>query len=162
MTPGRRHGGFVIVASFFIGLVLTVIPVPGGGDFLRPEWTALILIYWCLALPQRVGVGVGWLVGCLQDVLTGTLLGAHALAFALVAFVALKLHQRVRIFPLWQQALTVLMLMLLVRVILLWINGIIGRPGADWDYWLPALIGTLVWPLVFMSLRGLRRYFQVG
>lgn len=161
MTPGRSQGGLVIVGSLFFGLVLTIVPLPDATEMLRPEWTALIIIYWCLALPQRVGVGVAWVAGCLQDVLTGTLLGTHALAFAVVAFLTLKLHQRVRVFPLGQQALTVLVMMLLVRAILLWINGLIGRPAGGWEHWLPALTGTLIWPLVFVSLRGLRRHFQV-
>lgn len=161
MNAPARHGGWVIIASVVLALVLTVLPLPDPADELRPEWTALVLIYWCLALPQRVGVGVSWLVGLLQDVLQATLLGAHGLAFALVAFLTMKLHQRIRVFPLWQQALTVLMLLLTVRVLLLWIRGLTGNPGADWSYWLPALIGTLAWPLVFVLLRELRRQFQV-
>ncbi len=161
MTPGRSQGGFIIVVSLFFGLVLTILPLPDSTEMLRPEWTALIIVYWCLALPRRMGVGIAWIAGCLQDVLTGTLLGAHALAFAVVAFLTLKLHQRVRVLPLWQQALTVLVMLLLTRVILLWINGLISRPTGGWDYWLPAFTGTLIWPLVFVSLRGLRRHFQV-
>lgn len=161
MTVGRRQGGVVIVASIFVGLVLTVIPLPGWGDTLRPEWSALIIAYWCLALPQRVGVGVGWIVGCLQDVLKGSLLGAHGLAFGLLAFLTIHLYQRVRIFPVWQQALTILVMLLMIRLILLWTSNLAGRPGVDWTYWMPALTGTLVWPLVFVTLRGLRRHFRV-
>ncbi|PWG65237.1 rod shape-determining protein MreD [Sediminicurvatus halobius] len=161
MNATVRQGGWVIVASLFLALVLTVVPLPTAAEQLRPEWTALVLIYWSLALPQRVGVGVSWLVGILQDVLQGTLLGAHALAFALVAFLTMKLYQRIRVFPLWQQALTVLMLLLTVQLVLLWIRGLTGQPGADWAYWLPAVAGTVAWPVVFVLLRELRRFFQV-
>lgn len=161
MNAPARHGGWVILASVFVALVLTVMPLPEEIGELRPEWTVLVLIYWSLALPQRVGVGVSWLVGILQDVLQATLLGAHALAFALVAYLTMKLYQRIRVFPLWQQALTVLMLLLTVQVLLLWVRGLTGHPGADWDYWLPAVIGTLAWPVVFVILRELRRHFQV-
>lgn len=161
MNAPAHHGGWVIVASVFVALVLTVLPLPDEIGELRPEWTVLVLIYWSLALPQRVGVGVSWLVGILQDVLQATLLGAHALAFALVAYLTMKLYQRIRVFPLWQQALTVLVLLLTVQVLLLWVRGLTGNPGADWDYWLPALVGTLAWPVVFVILRELRRRFQV-
>lgn len=161
MTDVRHRGGWVILVSLFFGLVLTVVPLPKAAELLRPEWTAMILVYWCLALPQRVGVGWAWLVGCLQDVLQGTVLGAHALAFALAAYLTMRLHRRLRIFPLWQQALTILVLLVLVRLVLLWISGLVGRPSPDWEYWLPALTGTLVWPLVFNVLRGARRHYQV-
>lgn len=162
MTVFQRSGGQIIVLSLLMGLVMTVLPLPVWAQLLRPEWAALILIYWCMALPQRVGVTVAWTVGLLQDVLQGFLLGAHALAFCIVAFLTLKLHQRIRVFPLWQQAMSILLLLLIIRLILLWIRGLSGRPVvADWQYWLPALTGTIVWPLVFVCLREIRRRFRV-
>ncbi|HET8702224.1 MAG TPA: rod shape-determining protein MreD, partial [Nitrococcus sp.] len=134
--------GRVILLSLLMGLIMTILPLPTWARPLRPEWTALILIYWCMALPQRVGVTVAWIVGLLQDVLQGFLLGAHGLAFGVVAFLTLKLHQRIRVLPLWQQAMSILLLLLTIRLILLWIWGLSGRPGVDWKYWLPALTGT--------------------
>ncbi|WP_232210492.1 rod shape-determining protein MreD [Nitrococcus mobilis] len=147
--------------SLLAGLVLTVLPLPMWAKPLRPEWTALILIYWCMALPQRVGVTVAWTVGLLQDVLQGFLLGAHALAFSVAAFLTLKLHRQIRVFPLWQQALSTLLLLLVIRLILLWTRGLIGHPGVDWQYWLPALTGAALWPPLFLGLRAVRRRFQV-
>lgn len=161
MTVLQDYAGWIILLSLLIGLVLTILHLPPWANPLRPEWTALILIYWCMALPQRVGVTVAWLVGLLQDVLQGTLLGAHALAFGIVAYLTLKLHQRIRVFPLWQQALSIFLLLLIIRLILLWIRGLSGRPGADLEYWLPALIGTVLWPLVFLCLREIRRRYRV-
>lgn len=161
MTVLQHSAGRIILLSLLMGLVMTILPLPVWADPLRPEWTALILIYWSMALPQRVGVTVAWTVGLLQDVLQGFLLGAHALAFGIVAFLTLKLHQRIRVFPLWQQAMSILLLLLIIRLILLWIRGLSGRPGADWEYWLPALTGTALWPLVFLCLREIRRRFRV-
>jgi len=161
MTVVRHQGGWVIVLSIVAGFLLMVLPLPTWMQQGRPDWTALILIYWVLALPQRVGVGVAWLAGAFQDALLGTLLGAHALAFAVVAYLTLKLHQRIRVFPLWQQAFSVLVLLLLIRLVLFWINGLIGRPEADWGFWTPAVVGTLVWPVVFVLLREIRRRYRV-
>lgn len=161
MTIVRHHGGWVIVLSFVVAFVLTVLPVPAWMEQVRPNWTALIVIYWTLALPQRVGVGVAWLAGLFQDVLIGTLLGTHALAFLLVAYLTLKLHQRIRVFPLWQQALSVLVLLLSVRLVLFWVNGFIGRPAPDWVFWAPAFVGTLIWPVIFVILREMRRRYHV-
>ena len=75
MTLARHHGGSVIVFTFIVALVLTIVPLPDGLAQVRPDWVGLVLIYWCLALPDRVSVGYGFMLGLLTDVLTGTLLG---------------------------------------------------------------------------------------
>ncbi|HHC71469.1 MAG TPA: rod shape-determining protein MreD [Thiotrichales bacterium] len=161
MTLARPHGGWVIVASFVVALLLSTLPLPDWILPWRPEWSALVLIYWTMALPHRVGVGVGWIVGLLLDVLQGTLLGQHALGLATLAFVTYNLHQRVRVFPLWQQALTVMLFLALYQLLLLWFDGITGRPPRGWEYWIPSLTGMALWPWIFVVLRDLRRRFKV-
>ncbi len=161
MSSSVRSGGWTITASFVIAMLLTIVPLPDWLAAARPQWVALVLIYWCMALPDRVGVGIGFTVGLLQDALLGSLLGQHALAFAVLAFLTIKLHQRIRVFPLWQQALSVLVLLLLTQLMLFWINGLIGRSPADWTYWLTALAGTVLWPWVFLLMREIRRSFNV-
>lgn len=161
MTLVRHRGGGIIVLSFVVALMLTVMPLPYWADIVRPAWAAMVLIYWCLALPERVGVGVGWTTGLLLDVLQGTLLGQYALALAIVAYLTLKLHRRVRVFPLWQQAVTVLMLVVLEQLLVLWIKGITGQSPNVWLYLLPAATSTLLWPWVFVIMRNLRRHFRV-
>jgi rod shape-determining protein MreD len=156
-----HRGGWLIVLSIFLALVLTALPLPEPVAAWRPEWTAMVLVYWCLALPERIGIGWSWFVGCLQDVLIGSALGAHGLAFAVAAFLTMRLYQRLRVFPVWQQALAVLVLLLLIRLLLFWIGGLLGRPSPGWTYWLPALTGTAVWPFIFVVLRNLRRRFGV-
>ena len=163
MEPTRpRSGGGVILLTFLGALTLVLVPLPG--ELLqqaRPEWVALILLYWSLALPERVGVGIGWLAGLAQDALLGTLLGQHALAFAVIAYLALRLHQPLRLVPVWQQALVVLGLLLLAQLVILWINGLIGRPLPGWPTLASAAVGAALWPLIFLAMRGLRRRFQV-
>jgi len=161
MTLVRHHGGAVILFTFIVALVLTIIPLPEWGRYLRPDWAGLVLIYWCLALPDRVGVSSGWLLGLAVDLLTGSLLGQHAMSMALVAYLTLKFHQRVRLFPIWQQALTVLVLLMLHQLLALWISRMIGRPGVPWFFWAPSLLGMLIWPPVYAALRTLRRGFRV-
>ncbi|MFN2309581.1 MAG: rod shape-determining protein MreD [Gammaproteobacteria bacterium] len=157
----QRRGGGVILLTVLVAFVLTSLPLPEVWRPLRPDWVLLVLIYWCMALPHRVGVGVGWLAGLFTDALTGLLLGQHALAYCVVIYLTLKLHQRLRLYPLWQQSLSVLVLLALGQLLLLWINGMVGRPGHAWAYWAPSLLGALLWPLLFTVLRGLRRAFHV-
>ena len=161
MSMSEHRGGGVILASFIIALMLTVVPLPDTAALLRPEWVALVLIYWCLAVPTRVGVGVGWISGLVLDVARGTLLGQHALALSLVAFIALNLHQRVRVFPLWQQAVIVLLLVVLQQLLVVWVRGITGHAPDLWLYLLPAVTSMVIWPWLFILLRYTRRHFQV-
>ena len=162
MKLAKHHGGTIILLTFVIALLLTNIPLPDWLRYVRPDWVGLVLIYWCLALPERVGVSTGWLTGLLVDLLYGTLLGQHALSLSVVAWLTLKFHQRVRLFPIGQQALTVMVLLIVHQLLALWIDRIIGRPGAPWYVWMPAITGMLIWPLVYSLLRGLRRSFHVN
>ena len=161
MKHAKHHGGMIILITFIIALLLTTIPLPDWLRYVRPDWAGLVLIYWCLALPYRVGVGTGWMTGLLVDLLTGTLLGQHALSLTVVAWLTLKFHQRMRLFPILQQAVTVMVLLIVHQLLALWISRIIGRPAAPWYVWMPAITGMLIWPLVFSMLRGLRRGFRV-
>ena len=161
MTLGRRHGGWVIALSFIAALLLTIVPLPEWAGFLRPEWVAMVLVYWCIALPQRVGVFTGWTTGLLLDVLVGSVLGQHALGLSVVAYLALKLHRRIRNFPLWQQALTVLLLITFHKLLTAWVNGITGQPLNSALYWASPVVSMLLWPAMFLFLRGLRRRFRV-
>ena len=160
LTPQR--GGLIIFSTFLLALLLTLLPLPEWARFYRPQWGTLVLIYWAMASPHRVGVGVGWLTGIVIDVVTGTLLGQHALALALIAFITQKMHQRVRLFPLWQQSLTVLVLLLIEKLLALWVMGAISQPVPTLAFWAPPLVGMLLWPWLYIVLRDLRRRFQVS
>lgn len=155
-------GGWVIVLSFIVAFLLTSIPLPVWVEPFHPDWLCLVLIYWCIALPQRVGMGIAWLLGLLQDVARGTLLGQHALALVVVAYLSLRMHRRLRLFPLWQQSLSVLALLLIEQILVSWVNGISGHPPHNLGYLAPALGGMLAWPWVFILLRDLRQRFRVA
>ncbi|WP_274521723.1 rod shape-determining protein MreD [Halorhodospira halochloris] len=157
----------MILLSFILALMLTISPIPWEDRLpdwfsgLRPEWTALVLLYWSLAVPERVGVGCGWLAGLFQDALLGTLLGQHALAFAVIAYFAIRLHKHLRMVPVWQQSLVVLGLLFLVQILLFWINGIIGRPSPDWQVWTSPIIGAFLWLALFPFMRNIRRRYNI-
>lgn len=161
MSAYRHHGGATILVTFVAAFALHMVALPDWLRALRPDWIALVLIYWCIALPDRIGVGYGWLAGLAQDVASGSVLGQHALTLAIVAYLALRLHQRLRLFPLWQQSLSVLILILLHLMLALWIRGSIGQTTDTWAYWLPAITSMLIWPPVFLTLRHLRRNYRV-
>ena len=153
----KAHKRLVIAGSFFVAIVLAIMPVPAWAEAIRPDWVALVLLFWCLSIPDRVGVGVGWLVGLVLDVLYGSLLGQHAAALALIAFIMLKLHLQVRMFPRWQQGVVVFILVAISHLLVLWVRGATNQAPSSWAYWLPSVISALVWPFLFPLLRELRR-----
>ncbi len=156
------HRWAVIVLSFIAALALTIVPLPASIVDWRPEWVTLTLIYWSMAVPQRIGVGAGWLLGLVLDILRSGLLGQEALALACIAYLTQQFHRRLRIFPLWQMALVVLVLIGLQEVVQVWINGLAGLAIAPAAYLLPPLASALVWPAVFVVLRRVRRLQHIG
>jgi len=162
MTLTPRRGGIVILLSFLAAFLLMVLPLPEWARSFRPQWYTLVLIYWCMASPQRVGVGAGWLTGIIVDVLTGTLLGQHALSLSVIAFITQKIHQRLRLFPIWQQSLSILSLLLVEKLLELWVMGTVAQPVPPLLFWAPPVVGMLLWPWILVILRDLRRKFQVS
>ncbi|MDH5192046.1 MAG: rod shape-determining protein MreD [Gammaproteobacteria bacterium] len=160
MIPLPR-GFWVIWSTFFLAMVLMLIPLPEWARIYQPQWAALVLIYWCLALPERVGVGTAWVLGLMLDVLTGTLLGQHALGLSIVAYLTLKMYQRLRVFPMWQQALSIMVLVAMQQMVSLWVLGIIDTPPDTWTYWISSITSLLLWPWVYLFLRNIRRAFQI-
>ena len=155
---GQSSWLFVLL-SFSLALALTIVPLPSWGLIYRPEWVALILIYWCLALPQRIGIAVGWGLGLLLDVLTDSLLGQHALALAMVAFLTLKLHRRISTVQVWKQSLAVFFLIAVEQMLGLWVKGITGHSLWNLGYFFPSLTSMLLWPGIVALLHTLDRNY---
>jgi len=155
------HAYWVILASFFAALVLAALPLPRWLQAARPEWVALFLIYWCMALPHRVGLVTGLVLGILVDVLEGAALGQNALALVTVALLALLLYQRVRVFSLPQQAGVVFVLVGIHQMICQWVQNLEGLGARSMVFMLPALSSALLWPVVLHGLRALRRTYRV-
>ena len=155
-------GRLVIVATLCIAMLLTILPMPEWARPFRPQWVTLVMLYWAIALPHRVGVGSGFVAGIILDVLTGTLLGQHALGLSVVTFIAIQLHQRIRVFPFWQQSLGILVLLVMEHLLALWVTGATRGISPGLIYWSVPLIGALLWPWVFVTLRKVRRHFKVS
>ena len=159
---GAAPGRLIIAVTIAIAMLLMILPIPEWARPYRPQWVTLVLLYWSIALPHRVGVGSGFVSGVILDVLTGTLLGQHALGLSIVTFIAIQLHQRIRVFPFWQQSLGILVLLLVDHLLALWVIGATHGVAPDLSYWLVPVIGALLWPWIFVTLRKVRRHFKVN
>ncbi len=156
------EGRLVIIATLCVAMLLTMLPMPDWAQPFRPQWVTLVLLYWVIALPHRVGVGSGFVVGIVLDVLTGTLLGQNALGLSVVTFIAIQLHRRIRVFPFWQQSLGILMLLVIEHLLALWVTGATRGVAPGLNYWAVPLIGALLWPWIFVTLRKVRRQFRIS
>lgn len=162
MKQIQANGGNVILMSFIAAFILSMLPLPQILQNIRPEFIVIVLIYWCIAVPNRIGVGIGWLSGLFFDVSSDAILGQHALTFALIAYLSITLHLRIRVFPVWQQALTVLVFMMLQGTITLWIKGVVGDAPPLSAFLLPAISTAIFWPVGYFLLRHIRRYYQIN
>ncbi len=152
----RRDRPGVIIVTLVVAIVLTLVSLPPALDALRPYWVALVLIYWCLETQDLVTLGMAFSIGLLLDLLTGSLLGQHALSLIVLVYLATRFRARLRFFPTWQQVLSVFALLLNDRIILLWIIGLRGDPVPSLGFWLPPIVGTLLWLPVFLLLDRFR------
>jgi rod shape-determining protein MreD len=147
-----RGSGMRVTLSVFIALIFAILPLPDALEPAKPNLLLLFVIYWALSSPRIAGLMFAWFCGLAIDLLKGPLLGQHAAAFLLIAFLTHKFQLRMRIFPIYHQTLTVFMLLALYEFLLFWIDGIIGQAVTTWMRWLPVLTSTLVWPLLVAML----------
>jgi rod shape-determining protein MreD len=140
-----------IVMTLVLALFLNLVPLgrlPG-----IPDWVALALAFWCIHQPLKVSMSAAFILGLIMDVADASLMGQHALAYVLLAFAAGGLSRRILWFPLWQQALQVLPLLLATQIVMLLIRLAAGDefPGLLWL--LGSITGALLWhPLTYLLL----------
>lgn len=152
----RRDRPGVIVFTLVAAIVLSLLYLPPALDVLRPYWVALFLIYWCLETQDLITLGKAFAIGLLLDLLSGSLLGLHALSLVILVYLVTRFRARIRFFPPWQQALSIFALLLNDRIILLWIIILRGDPLPSLSFWLAPIVGTLLWPWLFLLLDRIR------
>lgn len=147
-----------IAVSVLGALFLNGLPWEGVWLTLRPDFVAVVMLYWCTHKPQRLGIGLAWAIGILSDVNDASLFGQHALSYTVLAFGGVVLSRRIRMFDLREQTTQVFLILLLtyaVYAIVHWqVNGQVA-----WSYFLGCLTSTLLWiptSSLFQSMRQMR------
>jgi rod shape-determining protein MreD len=152
MTSARDRHWFVPTASLVAALMLAVAPLPETVVPFRPDWVAVVLLYWSLIEPRRYGLLTAFWLGLVLDTLSGSLLGQHSLALLVIVFLSQRFHLRIRAFPASQVALLVIGLLGLYELILFWIDGVDGRTVPLIERWGPVVTGGLLWLLVLVGV----------
>jgi rod shape-determining protein MreD len=150
----------IIILSFILAAILTILPLPGWLAWFRPQWLMLILIYWLIIMPEHIGFGFAWCCGLIADLLNSTLLGEHALAFIIIAYITLKLHRQIRLFPVWQQAMVIFVLTLIMHTLLTSTQKLLGQSN-DMRFWLSSIMDFLIWPIIWGLLNMTQRRIRI-
>lgn len=157
----KRAGGFLIGMSFFIALLLTILPLPHWAIWLRPEWVFLVVLYWVVIMPYKMNVGAAWGVGLLLDLLTGTVLGAHALGLCVIAYLVVRFHSWAQIHAFWIQLIMLTALLIIYKTLLFWVEGLSGQTLVMWQYGISVLTSILLWPVIFILLQVYQDRFSI-
>jgi rod shape-determining protein MreD len=158
----KTNATWVVYLTFVVAFLLAIVPFPEWALNYRPQWVSMVLIYWAMALPYRFGIGFAWVAGLLLDILDGSLLGLNALALAVIAYITLSLHQRLRMFSSLQQSGVVLAMTGLYLMMTHWMKIAANQAvTSDLFFLLGALSSAFLWPWLFVLLRQMRRGFSV-
>ena len=138
--------------SFFLAFMLNMLPLTGWVLMIRPDFVAVIVLYWSIQHPRKVGFTPIFLIGLAMDVTDGSLFGQHALAYCVLMAAGVAGHRRVSLFGIQGQMLHVLGMLLVAQVIVLAVALVAGNAFPGWWYFLPSLSGCLIWPVVCQAV----------
>jgi rod shape-determining protein MreD len=144
----RRESPLLVWITVLIAVVLTLLPLPQAVSIVWPNLVLLTVLYWSTMAPAIGGVLVGFAAGLALDVLGGAQLGQHAFAFSVLTYLAIKLHLLTRSKPIFEQAIFVLLGLLLYAAILWAIDGFSSRSTGSWLRWMHVPVGAILWPIV--------------
>jgi rod shape-determining protein MreD len=149
------------VGTLVFALMSMLVPLPDVLEPFKPYWPALFLLYWTLESEDRVTLGLAFAIGLGADLLDGVVLGEQALRLCALVFIGMRFRSRLRFFPMWQQSLAVLALLLNDRLLLLIVRTMAGGslPPASW--WISPFIGAALWPFLFLLLDDLRARLRI-
>jgi len=157
----QRLSRWWFIGTLVFALLSMLVPLPGVLEPFKPYWPALVLLYWCLESEDRVTLGMAFTLGLAADLLNGVVLGEQAMRLCALVFIALRFRSRLRFFPMWQQTLAVLALLLNDRILLLVVRVLAGAslPPAAW--WISPFVGAALWPFLFLLLDDLRARLRI-
>lgn len=142
-----------IVTTLVAALLVNLLPWSGWLLWLRPDFVALVVLYWCIEEPRRIGFTAACLLGLMMDVADGTLFGQHALAYSILAYAGIVLHRRVQRFAVAPQVLHVIPLLLMTDLIVLAIRMLAGGDFPGYRYFAGSITAGLLWPLLAVLLK---------
>lgn len=144
-----------IVASLIVAFLLNLLP---WGHWVGiPDFVALVIVFWSVHQPRKVGIGIAFLMGLLMDVHDASLLGENALSYTLLSYFAIMIHRRVLWFKVPTQAAHVLPLLLMTQIVQLVVRLLVSGEFPGWLYFMESVVAAALWPLVTSILLAPQR-----
>lgn len=163
MNPS--HGGWLILLTIALAMVLAIFHVPESWPqwlgWLRPAWLAMVVFYWVMELPHRLGLISAWVIGLLLDVLYADPLGLNGFLLAAITYVVWRFYERLRMYSIVQQCIVVFLLVLVTESLRIVVQDVAWSRGWSWGVVLPALMSMLTWPFVYLVLQRARLQVRV-
>ncbi len=156
MTPQELllpvRPGFILL-TLALALLANLLPWGGWSAWLAPDFVALLVLYWCIHEPRKIGFLTAWLLGLMMDIADGSLFGQHALAYVILAYAGMFLHRRVQRFSMAPQILHVIPLLLFTDLVVLLVRALSGSDFPGPAYFLGSFSGAVLWPLLTQLLK---------
>lgn len=163
MNP--TQGGWLILVTIGVAMVLAIAHLPESWPqwlgWVRPAWISMVIFYWVMELPHRVGLISAWFVGLGVDVLYADPLGLNGFLLAAITYVAWRFYERLRMYSVVQQCSVVFLLVVLSEAVRMLVQDLIWDRGLTWAVTIPALTSTLLWPFLYLLLARLRTRVRV-
>ncbi|PHQ80351.1 MAG: rod shape-determining protein MreD [Coxiella sp. (in: Bacteria)] len=154
----NRHlrENILIMLTFLIAMALMILPLPHWALYARPQWVFVVLLFWLIYAPRKVGPFIAWCIGLYVDLLMGDLLGEHALIFVLFSYVVQRYLRVIQAMPVWQQTLAVGVGTFLCITLELLLLKLTHTPVLNWSMLLSVIANMVVWPWLYFLCRDVR------
>ena len=152
MNLARREPRWAVTFTVLIALIAQALQLPDWLMAVRPSFIGLVIIYWSIFAPHAGGIFAAWMAGLALDVFKGDVMAQNALAIALIAYITMTLHQRLRNQTLVQQSLFVCAMLWINEAVVWGIEGWAGNPVSTPWRWIQPMIGAMLWPFVALLL----------
>lgn len=139
---GRAPSKAMIFWSIVVAIGLEMLP---WGGWPMPGFLALILVFWNVYQPRRIGMALAWLLGLVMDVYSGSLLGQHALAYSVLSFGAIALHRRLLWYSIAGQALQLFPLFLLSQFVVVLVHFFFTGIFPLWFFVASSIMTAALW-----------------
>ena len=150
---------FFIWSMILLSIILMVIPVPDVIEQYRLPWLKMTVIFFSIFNISLIGIISVWFSGLILDIMTGGLMGENALILAVLSYLSYRFRFQVRVYPMWQIMIVVLILLSLGELIALWIHGVSGNMFFNIYDWINVGIAVVVWPIFMRGLEKMQSSF---